>query len=124
MREIKFRVKIKEDAKTWKAYIIDFSNLKILIKVIASYDWISFDNVEVFLQYIGCKDKNGNEIYEGNIIKTYYSWMYNAIGVVEYVQADAGFYIVFNKNKRSLIRGNQCEIIGNIYENPELLNGK
>jgi len=72
-------------------------------------------------QYIGLKDKNGKEIYEGDICKNgdwendAYTYNYR-IEEVCYDHEDASFYGM-NPNDN----GMTCEIIGNIHENPELL---
>ena len=77
-------------------------------------------------QYTGLKDKNNREIYEGDVIKaiSFARW----IGVVEYSDENQAF--IFNDLDKKY-RGystafmNQFddgfEILGNIYENPELL---
>jgi uncharacterized phage protein (TIGR01671 family) len=77
-------------------------------------------------QYTGLKDKNGKEIYEGDIITCCLEWdaMYpeleTIIGYVKYVNAafclDQGD--VF---KIALMELTEFEIIGNIHQNPELL---
>lgn len=74
----------------------------------------------VVMQFTGLTDKSGNEIYEGDIVKqvmydTYKSW-YKA-------------EVIFNRGSFCLNTGTipetlipeLCEIIGNIYSNPELL---
>ncbi len=76
------------------------------------------DNV-VIMMSTRLKDKNGTEIYEGDIVKNIYDEIY----VVKWF--DAGFYLEERYNGgfdySELHFGNNKEVIGNIYENPELL---
>lgn len=71
------------------------------------------------MQSTGLKDKNGTEIYEGDIVKNIYDEIY----VVKWL--DAGFYLEEKYNGgfdySELHFGDNKEIVGNIYENPELL---
>ena len=68
------------------------------------------------MQYTGLKDKNGKEIYEGDIICAY-----DRNGSVVYDELRAS-YIVHDRWSEVLCHvANACEVIGNIYENPELL---
>lgn len=73
----------------------------------------------VLMQSTGLKDKNGTEIYEGDIVKNIYDEIY----VVKWL--DAGFYLEEKYDGgfdySELHFGDNKEIVGNIYENPELL---
>lgn len=78
--------------------------------------------------YTGLKDKNGNEIYEGDIVKAKAeNQYYKSSCIGEIIYSDDVAYQVVKKGDfcgLSLSWGGweSFEIIGNIYQNPELLN--
>lgn len=70
------------------------------------------------MQYTGLKDNNGKEIYEGDIIENYIS----GIGIKKAVVAfDNGCFKDITNDE---FISEDCIVIGNIYENPELLKGE
>ena len=83
---------------------------------------------ETLGEYTGLNDKNGKKIFEGDIIKVHVETltkMWDIIGVVKYYNASYGIayendqhFLAFNKASTNV---RQYEVIGNIYDHPELL---
>jgi len=74
----------------------------------------------IFMQYTGLKDKNGKEIYEGDLLEA--DWPNPS--KVEFVNGKYMKSFFDYANDRfvpEIIVTDQDEVIGNIYENPELL---
>jgi hypothetical protein len=72
-----------------------------------------------WLQFTGLHDKNGTEIYEVDIVKD----TDGSIG--ELVWKGAGFIVLFTKLQQiAPVIPSNVEVIGNIYENPEMLRNK
>lgn len=81
----------------------------------------SFDkNNLIISQFTGLLDKNGTEIYEGDIIH-----IKSIIDDEEFnLQVEfrlSGFFV--GQSGELFLWNRECEVIGNIYENPELLEG-
>ena len=126
-REIKFRAYHKERKEMFEIASIDFEEKKAalsngIIKLL-NVDFKQFE----LLQYTGLKDKNGKEIYEGDIIK--YKFPYDKrikhISPVKFLETEASFGIKDRyENEIPLYTAssnNYFEVIGNIYENKNLL---
>jgi len=146
MREIKFRAWDK-DKKQWLrvdtvACIVLYGNGEIgfdtgygVIPINSNY--AGLQNIEL-MQYTGLHDKNGKEIYEGDILKEPNTIFGDFLSVVEWGKLEiclgwtdtpemvGWMQKPLNKKYDSypLYIYWDTEIIGNIYENPELLRDK
>lgn len=96
---------------------------KILREVYTLDDLMGFEeshSVDIIAkrQYTGLKDKNGVEIYERDIMRHDAFKKGSDIDVVEYCDDDAAFEFLGCASEWET----HCEVIGNIFENPELLD--
>ena len=112
MREFKFRAWDKKTNKIYQITDIDFNNY--LANGVCDGEWEEFSTCNL-LQYTGLKDKNDVEIYEGDIVKGNYL---RGIGVVEWNKYFCKFDI---SHRMNISPSDVFEVIGNIYENKELL---
>lgn len=124
-REIKFRA--WDGSKMIYSENAEFylmPNNKVQIPSSTGHEF--YDKEYPLMQYTGRQDKNGKEIYEGDIVKGFLMFECNPLitmGVVEYcnefaaygLKNDAGLTLFHNHDIQSF------EIIGNIYKNPSLL---
>lgn len=128
MREIKFRA--------WDKLLQCYTRGSMGL-FINSKGEITFDagTRYIFQQYTGLKDKNGKEIFEGDWVRTANDSICSVVfgdyyndeceeecenkchGIGFYFKDKGGYYLL-----REAVKGsNGYEVIGNIYENPELL---
>ena len=126
-REFKYRAWLKEEKKMVIVETIDFSEKSIQYleknEIIDAYllRRMIFEDIEL-MQYTGIKNKNGLEIYEGDIIIC----KYGPEIMMEVKWIDEGFRTLGKYNGDNYVGyvKNSAEVIGNIYENPELLGGE
>ena len=77
---------------------------------------------ERLMQYTGLKDKNGKEIWEGDVVKFPRQWWTHGDKEfhIEEIKFGNGTFSFFNSGDWS-VESDEMEVLGNIYENPELL---
>lgn len=120
MREIKFKFLMENGEVTKPYYLRELIDSDSYINIECEYS----SKIKQELQYTGLKDKNDVEIYEGDIIRvnklTYdkNNEFNTFIGIVEFYK---GCFHMSIQKMLLLSYGEDVEIIGNIYENPELL---
>lgn len=129
MREIKFRGQ-KKNIGEWVEGGIYEENETFYIRRKTDFPnnvYFSYAvETETVGQFTGLKDINGKEIYEGDVCKIYFNYCSDKIGVVYF---ENGCFYVDDKHPsgnlplKSFREGenNTLEVIGNIYDNPELL---
>ncbi|MFG5565107.1 YopX family protein [Enterococcus faecalis] len=105
-----------------------FGSGEVWVEATESFGWIEL-KPEHLMQSIGLKDKNGVEIFEGDIVQ-YRDGEYSYLGIVKRdfyqffidgIEPDDNYDFIDVSN--TFDGTSSLEIIGNIHENPELLEG-
>jgi len=131
MREIKFRAWIKGEDDGLMIHQGDKSDFTMVSNggdfsiVVDHEEWLKPNAFEI-MQYTGHKDRNGVEIFEGDLIKDHIG-----VGVVVWSDKNASLKVSYIGESKGLgkwfadynLKGEResIEVIGNIHENHELL---
>lgn len=141
MREILFRGKRIDNGEWVDGYLLDDGMVEVEhyfvgrivvepYKGTACDDWtingIDFCEIdpETICQYTGLKDKNGNRIWENDIVSGYFNhkkitgFIKYGSNAVYYIEREGSYGIHLDNSEDWL------EVIGNIFDNPELLKGE
>lgn len=139
MRDIKFRAWLIKEKKMVGVSDLLLAGGGIIQTSCEDSDYDGLSKVVgrdcVLMQYTGLKDKNGKEIYEGDICEVRYEYDLNES---DYCEGESKSEVVFRdgcfcfgKSGDGLLSQtvasylpNNIEVVGNVYENPELLEAK
>lgn len=143
MREIKFRGKSFETGEWMFGDLIENQGRFFIYKASSETTFKDDDDGQIVLvakevdqktvgQYTGLKDKNGKEIWKGDIVKAplldpiFGDVLSDAFDNVEIAFNNGSFVVAYYKGRHNIYLQDlhsMVEVIGNIHDNPELLKG-
>jgi len=132
MRPIKFRAWIVSESRMIDVHQIDLKNFEIqeLARPVRGHKWIWHEDDFNLMQFTGLLDKNGKEIYEGDLVKEYWKPCGDdAVVCGEYIgevfYEDAGYWTRSKNHHHAITETcDSYEVIGNIFEHGNLIEEK
>lgn len=124
MKEFKMKAWLKKEKKMVAIIGIDFNYEYIRYTeddnlFNSDYKTAEFKDIEL-LQFSGVKDKGGQELYEADVIK-FNDGIDDIYGLISYDDEDGAYCVSYeNITEHLLEREGDFEIVGNIFENPDL----
>lgn len=124
MKEFKMKAWLKKKKKMVAIIGIDFNYEYIRYTeddnlFNSDYKTAEFKDIEL-LQFSGVKDKAGQELYEADVIK-FNDGIDDIYGLISYDDEDGAYRVSYeNITEHLLEREGDFEIVGNIFENPDL----
>ena len=130
MRDIRFRAWLQHEKEMSEVLVLDNQEEKVfVVRKDGAAGWRMFADIEL-TQYTGLKDRNGTEIYDGDYIRYSTRTINGSIytHVCRVFQHESGTWRIegYHEDNHSYeTKGTVyaahliCEVIGNIYENPE-----
>ncbi|HGD4416230.1 TPA: YopX family protein [Streptococcus agalactiae] len=118
----KFRAWSKKFKRMYEVTFIDYENGDVGLK--DDHGGVAIGDIKqlILMQSTGMFDKNGVEIFEGDVVKLQYT-ITSDLELFEVRQFRGGMWRIDNRRRGSdlWLRNEDCEVIGNIYKDIELL---
>ena len=124
MKELKIKAWLKKEKKMVAIIGIDFNYEYIRYTEDSNlfnenYKTAEFKDIEL-LQFTGLKDNGGQELYEADVIK-FNDGIDDIYGLISYDDEDGAYRVSYENITEHLSeREGDFEIVGNIFENPDL----
>lgn len=121
MRNLRFRSWVNDH---WTDWLPTIKTLGLYNEVLIDEDDYSTDSKCYIEQYTGVRDKNGKEIFEGDVVSEHNGDIKGKVVQSVTGEWQIAWIGIFGGYSCLYEHTSLCEVIGNIHENEELLKGK